>query len=91
MQSAIRRLLLFTVAILPPILAATDPAAANKISYFNHCHDVLRDPPLLPDPNPPITNWKFLVVKPVEFDQLLVERILRLSFREVLYDRVWFW
>ncbi|KAL6573994.1 hypothetical protein OROHE_001536 [Orobanche hederae] len=53
---------LFTVTFLLPSLAATDPSVANEISYFDHCHDVLRDPPLLPEPNPPITNRKFLAI-----------------------------
>ncbi|GFQ06327.1 hypothetical protein PHJA_002776700 [Phtheirospermum japonicum] len=50
----------FAVAIL--LLFLTAAAAAAGVSYSDHCNDIVREPPLLPEPNLPLINRRFLAI-----------------------------
>ncbi|KAL8032600.1 hypothetical protein ABFS82_13G107000 [Erythranthe guttata] len=45
------------------LLFSLTSAAAVEISYSAHCNDFVRYPPLLPNPNPPITSPRFLSLR----------------------------
>ncbi|KAK6124346.1 hypothetical protein DH2020_041916 [Rehmannia glutinosa] len=52
----------FTVILLFSLTAGAG------VSYSDHCYDVVRDPPLLPNPNPPIINPRFLALRHAHVD-----------------------
>ncbi|KAL8468027.1 hypothetical protein ACS0TY_031323 [Phlomoides rotata] len=50
------------------ILLFSITSAAAEISYPDHCADVVRDRPVLPDPNPPFLNPSFLALRHAHVD-----------------------
>ncbi|KAI3456262.1 hypothetical protein Pfo_012925 [Paulownia fortunei] len=56
----------FTVILLLSLTSSSSAAAG--VSYSAHCDDIVRDPPLLPDPNPPLPNPRFLALRHAHID-----------------------
>ncbi|KAL0396637.1 UNVERIFIED_CONTAM: hypothetical protein Scaly_0112100 [Sesamum calycinum] len=58
----------FTAILLLLLLLLPLSSAAAGISYSDHCASILRDPPLLPSPNPPLLIPKFLALRHAHVD-----------------------
>ncbi|KAL3851317.1 hypothetical protein ACJIZ3_013199 [Penstemon smallii] len=60
----------FTVILLYLILplASSSSSAAAGILYSPHCGAIVHDPPLIPNPNPPIPRQRFLALRHAHVD-----------------------